>query len=135
MKIVLSYISTRAPKGCERALFCGNGDTIPLPNPSFDLKGNRDVIVELTEGLYWFFQASNGWVSVRYFTLTDQYPLGTKETLETALVTNILCEGYDVSTLRVYLEGEMSSTDKKELRYPKALIDAICNVVERANTE
>ena len=131
--------------GMRRTLFNWKGEVLSLPEPkreSFDSPGplrvpelgiaHEYMMVYLSPGIYWLLSVSDAGVSVRYYVITDEYPVSARETLETDIPTDFLFGAYTAAEVRTILERHIKRTKKDAYRYPPQLVDAIVEAVAQA---
>ncbi|MBI2109319.1 MAG: hypothetical protein HYT93_04090 [Parcubacteria group bacterium] len=92
-------------------------------------------IVDLGTGTFWLLRSSDHHhVSVRYYAITDQYPLSSRETLETGISSDFSTDDRDPIEFREKLQALIQEERQNpNLRYPPKLIDAICGIIAAHN--
>ena len=133
MRVILNCGDTRL--NTAWSFFNKNGEVIPLTDmEEFSSKygpTRNGRVIELDCGTYWLLCINPYGVSVRSYILTNTYPLGSRETLETEITTGFALPYHrDAKWFRQYLETETKKTEKTYLQYPQTLIDAICVAVQ-----
>lgn len=90
-----------------------------------------ETAVSFGEGVWWLFWFYRDGVHVRSYVVTDRYPIGNKETLETDIVLDFTFAGRAVEDVENMLKAPVECGGKV-LHYPPPLIEAILAVGARA---
>ena len=113
----------------ESLLFQKDG-TVISPH-KFSVADGRTVVIDLSSGIHWLFHDLTHGVHVRYYRITDAYPIGSKEILETDY-WEFPFHKYDTADeWRTHIESIMKKSKDPACHFPKPLTDAICAAVEK----